>query len=472
MMDINPYMFRGYDLRGVVDVDLSYDVMKRIARGYATMMAQRRVRHAVVGAGSRATGEEYKKAVIEGLVESGMHVVDIGLSLSQTMYWAQYHYLTNGGINITASHNPANYNGMKIAMGYSNTMVTDEIQELRDIVIKGDYIAGDGSCRTATDWHEGYKNDLLKRVHIAKRFKVVIDTAHSTPGVFMPDILRSAGCEVIEQNCDLDSSFPDGVPDPTEESFLARLSRRVLAEHADLGLAYDEDGDRIGVVDDQGTMIWNDVIVALLAKDVIASLPGAKIVYNTLCSRLVTDVIEQAGGTPIMWLTGHSFIKAKIREERAPFGGELSGHFFFTDNFYGHDDGAFTSLRLLEFLSHADNPLSRILAELPQYISSPEIKLKCADDIKWDVIKRLTAKMKEQYPHDRFTTIDGVRVDFPDGMHIIRASQNGPYITVKFEAQTKERYGEIRQRLLADVRSDTAISFDDGVNVEAFTEGS
>ncbi len=469
MSRINPEIFRGYDIRGVVDKDLTPEIVEKIACGYATFLDKRRIRHVVIGYDCRLSSEKFKDAMIKGLVSSGVHVINIGLSLVSMMYWAQYHFKTNGGVFISASHNPKEFNGMKLAVGFSNTMVTNEIQELRKIIEKEDFIKGEGSIKE-TDIEEDYFEDLLKRVKIKKKFKIVVDPSCSTPGRFIPELLRKAGCEVIEQNCELDGNFPYGTPDPTEKKIAERLAKRVLKEKADLGMSFDSDGDRIGIVDEKGQIIWNDILVAIFADDILDHLPQAKIVYNALCSRVVDDVIRAKAGQPIMWLTGHSFIKEKVVSERAPFGGELSGHFFFADNFFGFDDGCFTTLRLLEYLSNKNMSLSQAINRFPKYISSPEIKVGCPDNKKVRVVEKITKIMRIDFPEDRITDIDGARVDFPLGMIIIRYSHNGPYLTIKFESKTKKGYEKNRKYCYSLLKKFPEIDWNFGVNVESLKE--
>ncbi|MDZ7587514.1 MAG: phosphomannomutase, partial [Patescibacteria group bacterium] len=300
-------------------------------------------------------------------------------------------------------------------------------------------------------------------------FKVVLDGGNATPGQFLPQLLQEAGCEVITQNTALDGNFPLGTPDPTEADYLNRLARGVKKHHADLGLCYDPDGDRLGIVDEDGTKIWNDVLVALFAKDILEYLPNSPIVFNTLCSKVVLDTIKQSGGQPIMWLTGHSFIKAKVKEVRAPFGGELSGHFFFMDNFYGHDDGAFATLRLLSYLQRTKQSLKQAMAQLPQYFSSPEIKLGLPDKIKFEFIAKVIGpELKTLYPQAEFVTIDGVRMDTKDTMAIVRASQNGPYITIKYEGKTQTQHDQLKLELKKILKSHPQIDWSYGVNTDAF----
>lgn len=466
---IPDHVFRGYDLRGIVGADLDEERVERLGKAYATWLLRRNVADCVVGYDSRESSPSFRNALVKGLTESGVTVFDIGMTLSQICYFAQYHFLTRGMVMITASHNPKEYNGFKFGTGFSETMVTSEIIEFRDLVKSGDfYSSGEKGKVIKEDVFPIYKADLKRRVNKTGHFKVVVDSCAATTGLFLPTILREAGCEVIEQNTKPDPTFPVGVADPTEKEVLERLAKRVISEKADLGFAYDTDGDRVGVVDEDGRMLWNDTLVSLFAKDIISSLPKAKIVYNVLCSKQVDDVIEEAGGTAVRWITGHSFIKAKVKEEHAPFGGELSGHFFFCDNFYGHDDGAMASLRLLSYLTKVKKSLKDAVSELPPYISSPEIKVGCPDATKFKTVsKEIGDKVKAQYPHATFTEIDGIRMDLPGNMFVIRASQNGPYLTAKFEAKTQDKYDELKlfvARILNEVKD---IDMSKGVNTDA-----
>lgn len=465
--DINSKIFRGYDLRGVAGEDLSADIYYTLGRAYATFLTQRRIKEAAVGHDNRLTSVEYTKAFIQGLNEGGIDTIELGHSLSQITYFSAYHYKTKGSAMITASHNPKEFNGLKLGVGYSDTMVTEEIQDLREIAAKGEFSEGKGSNRQ-DDIFPAYKADILKHFDLKKKWKVVVDTCNTTSGLFYPELLRAAGCEVIEQNTELDGNFPMGVPDPTEVEVLDRLAEGVKAAKADIGFAYDTDGDRMAVVDGNGRVLWMDTIVAIFAKDVLDYLPKAPIVYNTLCSKQVTDAIVQAGGEPVMWMTGHSFIKAKVKEVRSPFGGELSGHIFFMDNFFGHDDGAYASLRLLQYLERKNQTLSEAVSELNFYVSSPEIKFGLADDIKFEFIDtKIREEFMKRWPDAEYVDIDGIRMDLPDIMAIIRASQNGPYITVKFEGKTQQQYDELKGILKEILSKYPEVDWSQGVNTHA-----
>ena len=464
---INSTIFRGYDLRGVVDQDLNEDVYYTLGRAYATFLSQRRIFEATIGRDNRLTSEIYSKAFITGMNDGGVSTIDMGLSLSQIVYFSSYEFKTKGSAMVTASHNPKNFNGLKLGVGYSDTMITEEIMYLKEIVEKGNFSEGKGTNREV-DVFPAYKETILKLFNLKKNWKVVVDACNTTSGKFYPEILRSAGCEVIEQNTKLDGNFPLGVPDPTEVEVLDRLAEGVKKANADLGFAYDTDGDRMAVVDGDGKVLWMDSIVALFAKDVLDFIPKAPIVFNTLCSRQVSEAIEKAGGTPVMWMTGHSFIKAKVKEVRSPFGGELSGHIFFMDNFFGHDDGAYASLRLLQYLERKNQSLAEAVKELSIYVSSPEIKFGLADDIKFKFIETtIKEEFEKRWPNGKYVTIDGVRVDLPDRMAIIRASQNGPYITVKFEGKTQEIYDEMKNALKEILQAHPQVNWSEGVNTHA-----
>lgn len=473
MKTIPDHIFRGYDLRGVVDEDLDEENVEVLGKAYATWLLQRRIYDCVVGMDCRLSSPAYKAAIIKGLTESGITVFDIGMTLSQISYFAQYFFRTRGLVMITASHNPKEYNGFKFGTGFSETMLSEDVVEFRKLAQSGKFTTtGKTGAHIEQDIFKDYIADLVRHVpkDSIKPFKVVVDSCAATTGAFLPEILRTFGCEVIEQNTTPDGNFPVGTPDPTEKEVQMRVAERVKAEGADLGFSYDCDGDRVGVVDEDGSLIWNDTLAALYAQDILEFLPGSKIVFNTLCSKQVAETVRQAGGVPVIWMTGHSFIKAKVREENAPFGGELSGHFYFVDNFYGHDDGAVASLRLLAFLTRKNFSLKQAITGLPKYVSSPEIKVACPDAIKFELVSsKIGGEIKKLYPNAEYVEIDGVRMDTVDEMLIIRASQNGPYLTVKFEAQTQEKYDELKGQVNTILHQFNEIDFSSGVNTDSLS---
>ncbi len=451
-MQVNPAIFRGYDLRGLVGEDLSPELAEQLGKVFGTYLKRSGITEAVVGRDCRATSPEYAANVIKGLSWAGIDVIDIGMVLVGTFYWSQHYLKRPGGIYVSASHNPPEFNGFKFANGYSETLVSEGMQEILKMVQDDDFEQGDKPGPTKEqDIREPYYNDVLKRLPLGKKLKVVVDPGCTTAGVWAPDLLRRAGCEVVEKNTNVDPSFPLGIADPTEVAVLDRLSKAVVETKADVGLTYDADGDRIGIVDEKGNMIWNDVLLAIFATDVLRDHPGAKIMFNTFCSKTVPETIEANGGTPFMWRTGHSFLKKKNQEVKAAFIGELSGHFFFSEDFYNHDDGLYSSMRLLRYLSSTDKTLSEAVAALPQYISSPEIKLYCADDKKVALVEKLSPIVQKDFPKaeviDDQRAGDGVRLELEDGMFVVRYSQNGPYLGVKFESKTKEGYETLRAYL-------------------------
>ncbi len=471
MTDTFPsHIFRGYDLRGVVGKELTDEFIADLAKGYATWLLQRRIFDCTIGYDCRLSSGHFRDIMVRELTEAGITVYDIGMTLSQIVYFSAYYFRTRGYIMITASHNPKEYNGVKLGVGYSETMVTEEIMQYRDIVQAKKFLKREPKGQhIQKDIFPEYMEDLARRIEpLKKKFKIVVDSCAATTGLFLPAFLRKMGCEVIEQNTTPDGNFPVGTPDPTEREVQERLAERVKAEHADIGFSYDADGDRLGVVDNNGGLLWNDVLVSIFAKDVLEYLPGSKIVYNTLCSKQADEVIRTAGGIPVIWKTGHSFIKAKVREERAAFGGELSGHFFFVDNFYGHDDGAIASLRILSYLDRHNKTLSEVIAELPQYISSPEIKVGCPDTVKFDIVsKKIGDAIRALYPNAAYITIDGVRMDTKEEMMIVRASQNGPYLTVKFEGKTQDAYDKLKTQVNEMLHKIPEIDFAEGTNTSA-----
>ncbi len=451
-MKVNTQLFRGYDLRGLVGKDLSPELALHIGKAYGTYLTRRGKKSAVVGRDSRETGPEYSQELIKGLRWAGIDVTDIGMQLVGMFYWSQYHLKTPAGVYVSASHNPPAFNGFKFANDYSETLVTEGMQELCRLIQEEDYDKGakQGQLKDE-DIRPAYYADIIKRLPIKKRFKVVVDPSCTTAGDIAPAFLKQAGCEVIEYNTKVDPTFPMGVADPTETQVVERLRDEVLESKADIGFTYDADGDRIGIVDEAGNIIWNDVLVALLAIGVLQDHPGSKIMFNTLCSKVVPETIVEHGGKPFMWRTGHSFLKKKNQEVKAAFIGELSGHFFFSADFYNHDDGLYSTLRLLQTIDRSGKKLSELVADLPHYESSPEIKVYCSDDDKRDVVDKLAPKLQKLYPKAEVISDeragDGIRLDLPDAMFVVRYSQNGPYLTIKFEARDTTGYEELRKTI-------------------------
>lgn len=469
-MKINPFMFRGYDLRGVVGEDLNPEIVENLGRAFGTYMKRIGIKKAVVGRDCRKTSPEYSDALIKGFSWAGIETIDIGMSLVGIFYWAQYYLSCEGGAFVTASHNPSQYNGFKFATDFSETLVSDGIQELRRMMEQEDYEKGEVAGKIEKkNIQDEYFSDLIRRFSNIKKFKIVIDPSCSTAGAIVPVFLKKIGCEVIERNCNIDPSFPLGTPDPTEKSVGIRLREAVLKEKADIGFSYDADGDRIGIVDNDGGIIWNDVLVAIFSIGVLKKYPGATIMYNTLCSKVVEETILKYGGKPFMWRTGHSFLKKKNQEVGAAFIGELSGHFFFSADFYNHDDGMYSMMSLLDYLTKTNQSLAGIVASLPKYFSSPEIKIFCADDKKIALIEKIRRVLDEDFKEARIISDDragdGIRIDKEDSMFVVRYSQNGPYLTIKFEARSDGEYNKLRKYLNTLLHDFSEIDWSSKTNV-------
>ena len=471
-MIVNKQIFRGYDIRGIAGTDLTSEIVEHIGKAHGTYLQKRGITDAVVGRDCRLSSKEYSQAFVKGITSVGVNVIDIGLTMVGTFYWSQYYLKIKGGAFITASHNPGQYNGFKLAADFSETLVSDGIQEILSLIEAEDYYIPQkvGSLETK-DLTQDYFNDLLSRLSNRSKLKILIDPSHTTAGLLAPALFRQAGFEIVEKHCHIDGSFPLGTPDPTESLVAKRLSAEVIESGADIGFTFDADGDRLGIVDEKGGIVWNDVLVAIFTMDVLQKHPGSKIMYNTLCSKVVEDTIIKSGGIPFMWRTGHSFLKKKNQEVKAAFIGELSGHFFFSADFYNHDDGLYSALRVVDFLSRDKRSLSEIVASLPKYISSPEIKIGCPDDKKVALMPIIAEKLKIDYPNaeviDDERAGDGVRLNLVDSMFVVRYSQNGPYLTVKFEAQNEERYQDLKKYIYQTLKTYPDINWSEGTNLES-----
>lgn len=362
-MRINPQIFREYDIRGVVDKDLTPDIVRRLGQGFGTHMAQLDRRELVVGRDGRLSSQAFKKALIEGLLSAGCYVVDIGLCPTPVYYFSIFHLDKNGGMMVTGSHNPPEFNGFKVSVGKS-TIFGREIQNLRRLVEKGEFVSGRGDL-SKTEITRPYQDYIKKNIRVDKKLRVAIDAGNGTAGVVAGPLLRDLGCELEELYCEVDGRFPNHFPDPTIPENLKTLIDRVKKTRADAGIGYDGDADRIGVVDDQGNIIWGDQLMILFSREILKDKKGATFIAEVKCSQNLFTDIEKHGGKAMMWKTGHSLIKEKIREEKAALGGEMSGHIFFADRYFGYDDAIYASCRLIELLSKTDLKLSQLLSDVP-----------------------------------------------------------------------------------------------------------
>ncbi len=438
-MRINPQIFREYDIRGVVNRDLTPDIVKTLGRGFGTHMTQLGHKELVVGRDGRLSSKAFADALIEGLISTGCNVVSIDLCPTPVYYFSIFHLDKDGGMMVTGSHNPPEFNGFKVSVGKS-TIFGKEIQNLRQLIEKGGFVAGKGNL-SGEEIIRPYQDYIKKNIHIEKRMRVAIDAGNGTAGILAGQLLRDLGCEVEELYCEVDGRFPNHFPDPTIPGNLKDLIDRVKKVRADVGIGYDGDADRIGVVDDQGNVIWGDQLMILFSREILKYKKGAVFVAEVKCSQNLFNDIEKHGGKAIMWRTGHSLIKEKMREEKAALGGEMSGHIFFADRYFGYDDAIYASCRLIELLSKTDKKLSTLLSDVPKTYITPEIRVDCPDEIKFKVVENAKEALKKDYP---VIDVDGVRVKFEDGWGLVRASNTQPALVLRFEALTEKRLGEIR----------------------------
>jgi phosphomannomutase/phosphoglucomutase len=438
-------MFREYDIRGrESESELNANSMLLIGKSYGTFLFKRNIKDVVVGHDSRGTSEEFYNAAIDGLLSAGCRIYEVGTVTTPMLYWAQHYFKVQGGLMVTASHNPVGWNGVKLASDYSLTLGEDGIKEIYDTIVKNDFHEETGGRIVK---HENilkpYADDVLGRVNIKKKFKVVVNTGNGTAGLVVPYILKRAGIEVIEHLTNIDSTYPHYTPNPAEVAMIEDTGKVVRENKADFGFAFDGDGDRLGLVDEKGEAIWPDRYFILIARLALLRKPGSKIVFDVKVSQALPEDIEAHGGIPIMWKTGHAHIKSKMRAENAVLGGELSGHIFFSDNYYGFDDAIFAALNLLEYFSTQDKTISEVIAGTPYYIASPSLHMDCPEDKKYQVVAELTDEFKK----DGYKVIDinGARVSFDNGWGLVRASSNLPVLVLRFEAKDEESLKKIEK---------------------------
>ena len=445
---INPYIFRAYDVRGKVGVDITPEVFAEVGRAYGTLMRRRGGKSVALGMDNRTTSLPLKEAFAAGVLSTGVDVVDIGVNHTPLLYFAVAHWKLDGGATVTGSHNPVSDNGVKMVHGGAAPLTEEEIQGLLATITSGDFERGHGR-RTVRNPREEYFDAITSRVTLARRLKVVVDAGNGIAGSFAPELLRRLGAEVIELFCESDGTFPNHLPDPEMEENTRDLIAKVLETGAAIGLAYDGDADRVGVVDERGRRHEADLILALLARDLLTRHPGTSVVFDVKCSQALVDDVRAHGGTPVMWKTGHSHLKRKMREDGILLGGEVSGHMFFAENWYAVDDGILASCKILELLSRDPRPVSSHFDALPHFHSTPELKAPCPDDKKFGVIAEMTAGFKQRY---ETIDIDGVRILFPDGWGLVRASNTNPYLTLRFEGKSAAAVEGMKAEVYAALR--------------------
>ncbi len=442
---ISPGIFRQYDIRGIVGRDLTAEAALAIGRGYAALLEERQVTGAVaVGRDNRPSGPALRDALVDGLTGCGVDVVDVGVVPTPLLYWTLHHEPVVGGIQITGSHNPPEYNGLKLSIGHES-LHGEDIQHLLALIQRGAWPRGAGRVRQ-TAVIERYVADVLGRIGpLRRRLRVVIDCGNGAGSLVAGALFGRLGVDASYLFCESDGTFPNHHPDPTVVENLADLIAAVRERGADLGIAFDGDADRIGVVDAHGAIVWGDHVLILYARDVLARTGrGQPIIFDVKCSQALPWAIQEAGGVPIMWRTGHSLIKERMKEAHAPVAGEMSGHMFFTEGFYGHDDALYGAARLLRIVADDDRPLDAMLADVPRFVATPEIRVDCPEERKFAVVDSAAAHFRATH---EVIDVDGVRVQFGDGWGLIRASNTQPVLVLRFEATSPERLAAIRAEM-------------------------
>ncbi|HET7753473.1 MAG TPA: phosphomannomutase/phosphoglucomutase [Anaeromyxobacteraceae bacterium] len=446
---ISPTIFREYDVRGVADRDLTEDAVHLVGKALGTLVRSAGGRRVVVGRDCRTSGERFGRQMISALVSTGVDVVDLGVVPTPLTYFAAHTLEVDGLCMITGSHNPPEYNGLKVGLGTA-PFHGEQVQALRRLVESGDFAAAAPGAEGEVSAHDvasPYRDHVRGNLRLGgRKLKVVVDAGNGTGGVIAVPLFESLGIEVVPLFLEMDGRFPNHHADPTVEKNLEHLRAKVLEVGADVGIAYDGDADRVGAVDERGRVLWGDQLMILFSRALLREVPGAAVIAEVKCSQTLYDDIARHGGRAVMWKAGHSIIKAKMKQEGALLAGEMSGHVFFAHRWFGFDDGIYASARLLELLSHAEAPLSALLADVPKTFSSAEIRVDCPEEKKFEVVRRAQEWFSARHES---ITVDGVRVLFDGGWGLVRASNTQPLLVLRFEADTPERLAEL-ERLVTD----------------------
>ncbi|MCR4431743.1 MAG: phosphomannomutase/phosphoglucomutase [Tepidanaerobacteraceae bacterium] len=441
-MNLNPNIFRQYDIRGIVERDLDEEISNTLGRAFGSFAIRNGDKKVVVGSDNRSSSPSLKKSLIDGLLSTGCDVIDIGTVITPIFYFSRIFYNINPGVMVTASHNPPEFNGFKVGFG-PGTIYGEEIQHLRWMMEKGDFVTGNGNLSYLNPT-EDYINMICEKIRLDKKLRVGVDCGNGTASFFAEKLLRRLGVEVYPLYCDSDPSFPNHFPDPVKPENLRDLRDLVLKENLDLGIGFDGDGDRIGVVDDSGNIIFGDMLMILFWREILPKHPGTTAIIEVKCSQALFEEIQKLGGKPMFYKTGHSLIKAKMREIGAVFTGEMSGHMFFADEYYGYDDALYAAARLLRILSKTSRKLSELLSDVPRYYSTPELRVHCPDEEKFKKVEEVKEYFRDKYP---MIEVDGARVLFPEGWGLVRSSNTGPELIVRCEAKTFEGLEKIKAEM-------------------------
>ncbi len=436
---LNPHIFREYDIRGIADTELTDEVVELIGRSCATLFADEGIDEVVVGMDVRLSSPRIQRALVAGLTGGGMDVVTLGTVPTPLLYYAVVKLGLGAGIMVTGSHNPIQFNGLKISRG-TTTVYGEGIQRIYQTAQSGKLVSGTGSPRKI-DIVPEYVADVKSRVSISRPVELVVDAGNGTAREIALSLFEELGCRVSGIYCEPDGHFPNHLPDPTVEAYMEDLCRRVRESGAEVGIGYDGDADRIGAIDEKGRMIFGDKLLSIFAGDLLTRNDGATVIFDVKCSQGLVEFLEKRGGRPFMWKTGHSLLKAKMKELGAKLGGEMSGHMFLAEQYYGFDDALFASLKLVEIISRHDGPVSTLLDDFPDYLSTPEIRIDCPDEEKFRVVSEIGADFSGRF---QVIDIDGVRIVTDEGWGLLRASNTQPVLVLRFEARNKEAFDRIR----------------------------
>lgn len=448
-MQVSANIFREYDIRGLVDSELTEDTVRAIGQGFGTYSLRHGNRALAVGRDVRLSSDRFFTYLAEGLTSTGCDVVDVGIVPTPLLYFSLFQLPVQGGVMITGSHNPSDYNGFKLCVG-KETIYGAEIQKIRQMIEANDFVSGKGSLTSRDDIIPRYQDYVTSHVKLARPIRVVIDAGNATASLIAPQLLRAMGCVVTELYCTPDGRFPNHHPDPTVPENLVDLIRTVRSEKAELGLAFDGDSDRLGVVDNLGNILWGDQILMILARDVLKHKPNSTVIFEVKCSKTLEEDVKKHGGTPIMWKAGHSLIKGKMKETKAAVAGEMSGHLFFADEYFGYDDAIYSATRFLRIVAESNQPVSEFLNDVPKTYSTPELRVDCPDDKKFEVVEAVRKHYTGKLPT---INVDGVRVNFGDGWGLVRSSNTQPILVLRFEADTEARLHQIRSEMESVVQS-------------------
>ncbi|MCD6586337.1 MAG: phosphomannomutase/phosphoglucomutase [Desulfobacteraceae bacterium] len=445
---MTPDIFREYDIRGITGSQITEDDVIKIGQGIGTFLVRNDCFNLTVGRDCRITSDRYSELLIKGLLSTGCNATDIGVCPTPIQYFSIRHLNKQGGVMVTASHNPPEYNGFKICQNL-DSVFGEQIQKIKKLIEQNDFEQGNGS-RDEADVVTPYKQYIIENIHIKNPIKVGVDAGNGTSGVITVPILKQLNCEVHDIYCDMDGNFPNHEADPTVLKNMADLIKLVKDNKLDIGIGFDGDGDRIGVVDEKGNLIYGDQLMIIFSREILSRKPGATFISEVKCSKTMYDDIKAHGGNAIMWKTGHSLIKKKMKEEKAELAGEMSGHMFFADRYFGYDDATYAACRLLEILSDTGKTISELLSDIPKTYNTPEIRVDCPDNIKFSVVDKVTEIFRKNYD---VIDIDGVRIVFEDGWGLVRASNTQPALVLRFEALSKNRLDEIRHLVESTLES-------------------